>query len=69
MVKYLPRACPKCGALVGIVVSEPLRKSREYPVNGFCLRCDYKVAWKLIRGQRAIGRKRAAHAALLRKVR
>jgi hypothetical protein len=45
MAKYLQRSCPKCNGYVGIVV--PVQA-----INGWCLKCGYRLAWVLVLGKR-----------------
>ncbi len=49
MPKYLQRSCPKCNGYLGIVVSE-----REQAINGRCLKCGYRLAWVLVRGNTSV---------------
>ena len=62
MAKYLSRSCPRCNGYVGIVMREPGSKTQLQAVNGHCLRCSYRLAWIVIRGNRdstrALGRER-----------
>jgi hypothetical protein len=50
MAKYLARSCPRCNGYLGIVLREPGRNVPLQAVNGHCLRCDYRMAWIVIRG-------------------
>ena len=52
MTKYLFRNCPRCANYVGIVLREPGRNAPVQAVNGHCLKCDYRLAWIVIRGRR-----------------
>ena len=51
MAKYLARSCPRCNGYLGIVLREPGRNVPLQAVNGHCLRCDYRMAWIVIRGR------------------
>lgn len=51
MARYLARVCPKCGDALKLVVYRPNWKTKELPVNGFCVGCAYKVNWKLLLGK------------------
>jgi hypothetical protein len=53
MVRYLKRTCPRCRGHVGIMLREPEQSTRLQPVNGHCLRCNYRLAWFVIGGNRA----------------
>ena len=50
MARYLARSCPRCNGYLGIVLREPGRNVPLQAVNGHCLRCDYRMAWIVIRG-------------------
>ena len=39
-------------ATFGIVLREPARNMPVQAVNGHCLKCDYRLAWIVIRGRR-----------------
>ncbi len=52
MAKYIPHTCPKCGGYLGVVIPEPLEPTREIPVDATCLRCRYKMLWKIVTGNR-----------------
>ena len=56
MATYLARSCPKCDGYLGIVLPEPGRNVPVRAVNGHCLKCDYRLAWIVIKGKRAAGR-------------
>src|SRR6266403_5898171 len=49
MAKYLKRSCPKCNGYLGIVVPERKAKMPVQAINGRCLKCDYRLAWFLVR--------------------
>src|SRR5213594_2864179 len=52
MAKYLDRTCPRCKGYLGVVIPIPTQKTTEFPVNGFCAVCRYKLTWKVIQGKR-----------------
>jgi hypothetical protein len=52
MARYLFRSCPRCAGYLGIVLREPGRNTPLQAVNGHCLKCDYRLAWIVIRGGR-----------------
>jgi hypothetical protein len=56
MAKYLARSCPNCDGHLGIVLREPGRNVPVRAVNGQCLKCDYRLAWIVIKGKQAAGR-------------
>ena len=53
MATYLARPCPRCNGYLGIVLREPGRNVPVRAVNGRCLKCDYRLAWIVIRGKQA----------------
>jgi hypothetical protein len=53
MATYLARPCPRCNGYLGIVLCEPGRNVPVRAVNGHCLKCDYRLAWIVIRGKQA----------------
>src|ERR671915_565707 len=56
MAKYLYRSCPRCNGHVVIVIRDAGRNTPLQAVNGHCLRCSYRLAWIVIRGE-LIGKK------------
>ncbi len=52
MAKYLYRTYPKCGDYLGVVVPDPLEPMGEVPIDARCLRCGFKLAWKVVLGKR-----------------
>ncbi len=54
MAKYLYRSCPKCSDYLGVVVPEPPEPVKEIPIDARCLRCGFKLAWKVITGRKSI---------------
>ncbi len=52
MAKYLYRTCPKCKDYLGVVVPEPPEPVTEVPIDARCLRCGFKLAWKVVLGKR-----------------
>ena len=54
MAKYLYRTCPKCKDYLGVVVPEPPDPVTEIPIDARCLRCGFKLAWKVITGRKSI---------------
>ena len=55
MAKYLYRTCPKCKDYLGVVVPEPPEPVTEVPIDARCLRCGFKLAWKVIKGKKLPG--------------
>jgi hypothetical protein len=53
MATYLTRPCPRCNGYLGIVLREPGRNMPIRAVNGHCLKCDYRLAWIVIKGKQA----------------
>jgi len=53
MLKYLYCTCPKCGDYLGVVVPEPPEPVEEIPIDARCLRCEYKLRWKVIPGKQS----------------
>ena len=51
MAKYLYRSCPKCKDYLGVVVPEPPEPVRDVPIDARCLRCGFKLAWKVLMGR------------------
>jgi len=56
MAKYLYRTCPKCKDYLGVVVRDPPEPMREVPIDATCLRCGYKMLWKVVLGNRRFER-------------
>ena len=54
MTKYLYRSCPKCKDYLGVVVPEPPQPVTEVPIDARCLRCGFKLAWKIVLGRKSI---------------
>ena len=54
MAKYLSRTCPKCKDYLGVVVPEPPEPVKEIPIDARCLRCGFKLAWKVVMGRKSI---------------
>ena len=54
MAKYLYRSCPKCNDYLGVVVPEPTEPVTVVPIDARCLRCSFKLAWKVISGRKSI---------------
>jgi len=52
MAKHLYRTCPKCKDYLGVVVPEPPEPVAEVPIDARCLRCGFKLDWKVVLGQR-----------------
>jgi hypothetical protein len=52
MTKYLARGCPRCGGYVDVMMRKPDRDLPVRGVNGRCLKCNYRLAWIVIRGGR-----------------
>jgi len=63
MAKYLYRTCPKCNDYLGVVVPEPPEPVTEGPIDARCLRCGFKLDWKVVLGKRSS--LRSAYTALL----
>jgi hypothetical protein len=57
MAKYLTRACPDCGDFFGVILGAPAPETSVSAIRGACLRCGYRIDWKLILGS-AVRRKR-----------
>jgi hypothetical protein len=53
MATYLARPCPRCDGYLGIVLRDWGRNMPVRAVNGHCLKCDYRLAWIVIRGKAA----------------
>jgi len=54
MAKYLYRTCPKCKDYLGVVVPEPPEPVTEVSIDARCLRCGFKLDWKVIRGKNVV---------------
>ncbi len=54
MPKYLYRTCPKCNYYLGVVVPKPPEPVTEVPIDARCLRCGFKLAWKVVMGRKPI---------------
>ena len=54
MAKYLYRSCPKCKDYLGVVVPEPPEPVKEVPIDARCLKCGFKLLWKVILGNKPI---------------
>ncbi len=54
MARYLHRTCPKCKDYLGVVVPEPPEPAQEVPIDARCLRCGFKLAWKVVTGRKSI---------------
>ncbi len=52
MLKYLYRTCPKCKDYLGVVVPDPPEPVREIPIDAHCLRCGFKLLWKVVLGRK-----------------
>ena len=50
MAKYISRTCPKCGDLFGLTLGDRSPYTEALPIVGWCTRCGYEIAWKLIFG-------------------
>ena len=50
MANDLVQACPRCADYLGIVLREAARNTPFQAVNGHRLKCDYRLAWIVIRG-------------------
>jgi hypothetical protein len=53
MARYLARSCPQWNGYLGIVLREPGHNVPVRAVNGHCLKCDYRLAWIVIKGKQA----------------
>jgi len=51
MAKYLFRSCPRCDDYLGVVVPEPPEPVTVVPIDARCLRCGFKLAWKVVVGR------------------
>ena len=63
MAKYLYRTCPKCNDYLGVVVPEPPEPAKEVLIDARCLRCGFKLDWKVVMGKGSS--LRSAYTALL----
>jgi hypothetical protein len=54
MARYIAHTCPKCKSYLGIVIPLPEHEAMEIPIEGNCLGCGYKLAWKVILGRRSV---------------
>jgi len=54
MAKYLYRTCLRCKDYLVVVVPEPPEPVTEIPIDARCLRCGFKLAWKVILGNKPI---------------
>lgn len=52
MTRYFTRSCPRSGGHVGITMREPETALRLQAVNGKCVRCSYRLAWIVVKGNR-----------------
>ncbi len=52
MTKYLYRTCPKCKDYLGVVVRDPPGPKSEIPIDAYCCRCGFKLAWRVFLGKR-----------------
>ena len=57
MARYLAKACPQCGGYLGITMRGPLKRAPIKAINGYCVRCDYRMAWLVLDGKRSAERK------------
>jgi len=56
MAKNLYRTCPKCKDYMGVVVTDPPEPEREVPIDAHCVVCGFKVGWRLVLGNKQLGR-------------
>ncbi len=56
MLKYLYRTCPKCKDYLGVVVRDPPEPMREIPIDAACLRCGFKLEWRVVMGSKGLER-------------
>ncbi len=54
MTNYLFRTCPKCKGYLEIVIPEPKEPATEIPIDAICLRCSYRMPWKVVIGIRRL---------------
>ncbi len=54
MLKYLYRTCPKCGDYLGVIVPDPPEPMKEIQIEATCLRCGFKLGWKLVLGKKHV---------------
>ena len=47
MAKYLYRLCQKCGDYLGVVVPEPPETVEKIPIDATCLKCGYKLSFRV----------------------
>ena len=62
VAKYLYRTCPKCKDYLGVVVPEPPEPVDEIPIDAHCAVCGFKLAWKVVIGQKTFRRNAYAKA-------
>ena len=60
MARYLYCRCPRCSGYGRLVMREPERALPLQAVNGHCLRCSYRLAWIVVRGNSQSKRKHLA---------
>ena len=54
MAKYLYRTCPKCKDYLGVVVRDPPEPMREIPIDAYCVRCGFRLLWKVVLGNKGL---------------
>ena len=52
MAQYLSRSCPKCGDYLGVVIPEPPEPVEEIHIDAHCVRCGFKLDWRVVLGGR-----------------
>jgi len=52
MARWFARACPRCNGYVWISIRQPESDLLLQAVNGRCVRCQYRLAWVVIRDGR-----------------
>jgi hypothetical protein len=52
MTRQLARSCPRCGGFMIVKVIEAEHHTVHQVVNGRCVRCQDRLTWLVIRGNR-----------------
>lgn len=52
VAKYLARTGPECSDYLGVIIPQSERPNGEISVIGTCLRCGYKLTWKVLPGKK-----------------
>jgi endonuclease YncB( thermonuclease family) len=54
MTRYLARTCPKCKDYFGVVVTDPDEATKERPIDARCMRCGFKLVWRIVLGRKSL---------------